>query len=806
MTQGSVSVLDAGHKPEAKDDEPENIWYKNEFVLSTFDTTPQITSSKSLNRDQFISIISKNCINAAMHIDGQVYAGRLTCLKGQKYIGNNHVFPVLKQLTRMHIAQHTSINGVCRNIDVGITESQIERDLINDVCIITIPNLPPRKDITQYFAKSDIEIKTNGFYIGRNSTGEIIENNLTCIKPDGWTGQKFAPGFGGRVWSATSKLATKNGDCGSLLIGETVQGFIIMGLHVLKSNFTQCVGATNVNQSTLDGIVREDMYTLQASCPRISSASAERNLTELHRKSPFRYFEEGSAAVYGSFVGFRPTHKSAVEVTPMANFLSPHGYKIKFGKPDMKTFRPWRIAAADMLKPVVNYQQDILDHCEESFFQEIVKDLDDIKDLHVYDLFTAINGAKGVAYVDKLNRNTSAGNPWKKGKKNFLFPIPEQHDLQHPVDITDEIKDNMKVIIEGYHRRERQYPNYCAHLKDEAVSFKKVKSGKTRVFVGAPMDWSLVVRKYLLPVVRLIQLNQEKFESAPGIISQSPQWTKLYNYLTKFGKDRIIAGDYRAFDKTMPPAFILAAFKIIKRLCAASGNYTEDDLSVIDGIAQDVAFPMVDYNGDLVEFFGSNPSGHPLTVIINGFVNALYMRYAFVVLNPEHTCKDFKEFVALMTYGDDNIMSVSKKAEWYNHTTISEVFAHMGITYTMADKEAASIPYIDIADASFLKRSWVFNDELGYYLAPIDLESTEKSLMVWTRSKSVGKEEQMISIIGSAIRDYFFQGKEFFEVKRDLLIEMVDELDLKEWVQESTFPTWSQLVDDYLSGANTKRA
>jgi hypothetical protein len=807
MTQGAVeSVLDVGHMPVATDDEPENIWYKNDFVLSSFDTTPQINSSKSLSRDTFIGIIGNNCVNASILYEGKIYTGRLTCIKGQKYICNNHIFPVLKQLTRMHIVQHTSANGVNRNVDIGVTESQFQRDLKNDICIITIPNLPPRKDISQYFAKGEIEIKTNGFYISRNNTGELIENNLTCIKPDGWTGQKFTPGFEGRVWSATSKAPTINGECGSLLVGETVRGYIIMGIHVLKSNYTHCVGATNVNQDIIHQLVTEDMYTLQASEPRISSASVKRTLTDLHKKSPVRYMEEGTAAVYGSFVGFRPTHKSAVEISPMANVLSPYGYKIKYGKPDMKTFRPWRIAALDMVNPVVNYQQDILDHCEDSFFAEILEGLVDVSDLHVYDTFTAINGAKGVAYVDKLNRNTSAGNPWKKGKKHFLFAIPEQHELMHPVDITDEIRDNMETIIEGYHRRERQYPNYCAHLKDEAVSFKKVASGKTRVFVGAPMDWSLVVRKYLLSVVRKIQLNQEVFESAPGIVAQSPQWTRLYKYITKFGEDRVIAGDYRAFDKTMPPAFILAAFKIIKRLCAASGNYTENDLSVIDGIAQDVAFPMVDYNGDMIEFYGTNPSGHPLTVIINGLVNALYMRYVYVVLNPKHTCQDYKNFVALMTYGDDNIMSASKEVEWYNHTAISEVFAHMGITYTMADKEAKSIPFINISEASFLKRTWIFNEELGYHLAPLEAESIEKSLMVWTRSKSIGKEEQMVAIIGTAVREYFFYGREEFEFRRDLFIKVVEELDLKEWVQESTFPTWSQLVDDYLSGASTKRA
>ncbi len=154
-----------------------------------------------------------------------------------------------------------------------------------------------------------------------------------------------------------------------------------------------------------------------------------------------------------------------------------------------------------------------------------------------------------------------------------------------------------------------------------------------------------------------------------------------------FGPDRFIAGDYSKFDKRMIADFVLAAWEVILMILEAAG-WSIEELCVVAGIAYDCSFPLTNIIGDLVEFFGTNPSGHPLTVIINSIVNALYMRYAFTVLHPNGTTEDFKKFVRLITYGDDNAGAVSKEAPWFNHTAVQEVLAAIGVTYTMADKQA----------------------------------------------------------------------------------------------------------------------
>lgn len=285
------------------------------------------------------------------------------------------------------------------------------------------------------------------------------------------------------------------------------------------------------------------------------------------------------------------------------------------------------------------------------------------------------------------------------------------------------------------------------------------------------------------------------------MIAQSTEWHDLGVYLTQFGSDRMIAGDYRKFDKKMSPLFLMAAFDIIIDICESSHLYSAEDMAIIRGIAVDTSYPLVDFNGDMVQFYGSNPSGHPLTVIINGLVNCLYMRYVYYLLNPNQECTSFKDNVALMTYGDDNVANVSKRIPWYTHTTVSQAFKTIGIDYTMADKSEVSIPYIPFSEVSFLKRTWVWNDETKCWLAPLDPESFDKMLMVWVRSRSITQEEQVIAVVTTALREYFFYGREVYDAKFKLFKELITSLELELWLEKSTFRSWDDLYSEFLSNS-----
>lgn len=676
---------------------------------------------------------------------------------------------------------------------------EIHKD--HDVAILTVYQLPPFKRITSLFPNPSFSGGGKGFIVLKRLDGKASTVDFIRAKKSGNVDFRHYGGLIHDIYSVEVEEPTTSGDCGAPYVLTTPQGPVILGIHVSGHEaMAQCLSFT---QDEIKKFVGEKQMV--AGAPMISSESVSRDVGELSQKSVFRYMQNGSATVYGSFTGFKITPKTRVELTPMNAFLQERGYSTKYTKPVMAGWKPWRIAALDLVNPVVDIDLMILDTITEQFTQTILRQLtpDDLKKLVVYDDFTALNGAAGIAYVDKMNRNTSAGNPWKKSKKHFLSVVPPRGENLEPVEATPEIMDRVKEIMERYKSGERAHPNFCAHLKDEPVTHEKRALGKTRVFSGAPFDWSLVVRKYFLSSIRVIQHNSFIFEAAPGTICQSSEWGDIYSYLVTFGEDRIVAGDYKAYDKRMPPAFILAAFELLINICIASKNFDHEDLLIMKGIAIDTAYPLTDFNGDLVEFYGSNPSGHPLTVIINSIVNSLYMRYVYFIVNPKHEVLSFVDNVKLMTYGDDNIMGVSSDAPWFNHTTIQINLAQIGITYTMPDKVSASVPYIPIQQASFLKRSWRFDPELQEYLCPLEHDSIERSLMVWVRSKTICWEEQAVAVLSSAAQEYFFYGRKAYEKRASLLNEVVVHLGIESYLMfdkhggSITFPKYDSLVEKF---------
>jgi hypothetical protein len=417
--------------------------------------------------------------------------------------------------------------------------------------------------------------------------------------------------------------------------------------------------------------------------------------------------------------------------------------------------------------------------------------------MHVLDDFSTFNGVPGVKYIDKINRNTSMGAPYKRGKKHFLVPGEPTDDVREPQVYNETICQRIDEMHATYMSGKRVMPVFCGQEKDEAMKLKKIMNMMNRIFTGAPADATHITRKYLLTVIRVMQNNRTIFECGPGLNPMSTEWEYLRSHICKYGENRMIAGDYGKFDKTMPPCIILAAFDIIRWMCEKSG-YSPKELVVVQGIAEDTAFPLVDFNGDLVEFFGSNPSGHALTVIINGLANSLYMRYCYHVLNPKHDVTTFQSHVALITYGDDNAMGVSQDAPWFNHTAVQKVLADIGIRYTMADKEAISVPYINIDEVSFLKRTWRWDEDVGAYLAPIEEASLGKSLTRVVASKTISAEAQAIEVLLNAHMEYFNYGQDVF-FKKDIMIrDIMDKCDLWEHKLNIVFPTWEQYRDAFV--------
>lgn len=785
-------------------EERQNVWYNPTVELTRFDLPIASTSINNATSAEMRDMFANNCVRVEVVLrNGDLVRRRAMCgvfVKGHFLLVNAHLFPPGFTTCEVGIVTGPGL-GINTNITFTLTMSEIEVLPEKDLCMFTVTALPPRKDITKFWAQ-DLTQASRLLRLKRNKAGmmemaEIFGVSFfpRCSFQEGETVLDCG------IYRGTLEHESSSGDCGSLAIAMTPRGRAIVGIHAL--GIDRSVGEIQVNLSDLELLIarldKQSLFSLQVEGGGEPSLCLENKITTvnpLHHKSMTRYLPDAKVHVYGTLSGFRPRPKSCVRKTPLVEEMCAHfEVEVAHGKPVMIGWQPWRLNLTEMVKPFCGYSRPIIEACAGRYVEDVIAELplEWEREMVILSLDSAINGLPGVKYIDGLNRNSSMGFPWNKTKREFLI---ENHTETHPEGVTfdKETLARVELIEELYLEGKRANPVFSAHLKDEAVTHAKMLSGKTRVFTGAPVDWSIVVRKYLLPFVRLLQKNKIAFEAGPGTVCQSVEWEYVRDHIVYFGEDRIVAGDYGKFDKRMTADFILAAFKIIAVVYKKAG-FSDKECRVIMCIGEDTAFSWCNFAGDLVAFLGTNPSGQPLTVVINSIVNSLYMRYVFYRLNPNaDESLDFRKYVHLFTYGDDNIMGVSPVSEWFNHTAIQAELKTIGVEYTMADKLAKSVPFINIADVSFLKRKWRFDEDVQAWLCPLEEESIHKSLTVWTPSGSVDEYTQMCDVITAANNEYFFYGRETFEKHHKFFREIISR-EPYSLCKTADLPTWAQLAD-----------
>lgn len=781
--QGASAKI--GERPVAQD-EKESPWVKSDFQPSRF-VSRKTVSWKGLPREQIMAKIARNVFYTEIDYEkGGTRMRRpahIVALGGHVYMTNAHNFEEGVDVFDMRVVVRSETQGVGENFKHRQYADAMWRLEDRDIVFFTINNTTQREDIRELFANSEYRQQCEGYLLSRAANGEVYSNNLTAIS--------YIGGFGLKndvreyeSWRAVCARDTEKGQCGSLMIATTQQGPVILGMHRTGGNANRCTSVFVTTEVIHEAYTRLRSRVVRPSAPALETPELQAaEILPLHHKSVFNYIPEGTAEVFGSLTGFRGAHKSKVQPTALSDQFVAEGYARDTGAPVMSGWKPWRKGALDIVQQEFVANQAILDECVESFANDIISGLStkDLSELKPLDDGTTLNGFPGTRFIDKMNRRTSMGYPWKAQKNKFLKYVGEHDVWQDYVEFDDKFYERVDGIIDEYTAGQRHCPVFCGHLKDEPTKQAKIDEAKTRVFCAAPADWSFVVRKFLLPYVRVTQNNRFLFECAPGTNPMSPEWDEIYHYMTQHGVDRLIAGDYGKFDKKMCAMFILAAFEIIRAVHKAAG-WPDEWLRIIDGIAADTAFSFVDFNGDVVMFYGSNPSGHPLTVIINSLVNSLYVRYCWKVSG--HDLKEFKRLVALMVYGDDNMMNVAREVVNFDHTVLVDILATIGVEYTMADKTSASVPFVHIRDVAFLKRTFRFDVEIGHHVAPLDEGSIAKMLTMCIPSDAMSLKAQMVVVVETALFEYFAYGREVYDQKRAMFWRVLSDADMLGYLEK----------------------
>lgn len=776
-------------KPIHANDKKQDVWKRSDFKLLPIDLNTKTLGYSQYTPEQLCSSLKHNLVKFISRKDGVTRENLAICLRGNIFLVNAHgifIDGIFSLEVQMSVSE-----GLNPSFTSLIDSSCLVLNKSKDLAFVCVRGMCPKKDITQLF--SDVGIGNyKGYYLTYRGEDNILINtveNIHLEKDFSTPNDLVITG-----WKGVSKYETLAGQCGSPLIIQTGYGPMIGGIHMLGCvsgmiSTTYHIFAIQVTKTDIDLALRNfknsDMVVSKA--PVLSCQARSHELTVCHDKSPALYVQSGSCEFYGSFKGWRSDFKTSIKKSVISDSLSRRGISTKYNIPRCLKWQPWYHALEGLTPSQDCISPSILDHCVTSFTKDILDGCIGLDQVQVLDDCSAINGDPQTMYIDSIKRSTSAGFPWVTNKRVVL----EEIDNTDLVDITPEIKERVLQIISCYHNDQRWSPVFQGSIKDELVSNKKLSIGKLRVFCGAPVDWAIVMRKYILPVIRFLQLNRYKSENAIGIIAQSREWTSLHDHLTKHGKDRMIAGDFANFDKGMTSQVIKASMQVVRNICEAAG-YSSLDLKVVDGITNDLAYAWVNLGGDLFQFKCGNPSGHPGTTPLNSIANSLYMRYAYTVLSPDHSCVSYQSNVSAISYGDDNVLNSS--VDWFNHSTISEVLASANIEYTMADKETESKPYIDISEVTFLKRSFRWDPDLELYTCPLDRESIHRSLMYTMSSKHVCDEKLTVLSIEAVNRENFFLGKNFFESQQQFLKEIVEENNLQSYVDANTFLSWNDLA------------
>lgn len=327
-------------------------------------------------------------------------------------------------------------------------------------------------------------------------------------------------------------------------------------------------------------------------------------------------------------------------------------------------------------------------------------------DKDIWSLEVAAFGDEDKNYRDSVDMNTSPGWPWKattnkKGKKGLL----NYNTKWIREDLVKSVKDRESKAKKGV----RQPVLWSDHYKDETRLVEGDKYTKPRLFSGAPLDYTLLMRQYFGSFCESTMAGRIKNGICVGINPHGFEWTVLAKHILSKGNN-IYCGDFSNYDGTLHP-------QLMWTVCDIINNWYDDgeENSLVRKVLfEDIVNATHITRNHVYAMDHGNPSGNPLTAILN----SLYQLVAFfyVLLTMGFSVHDLETKFVLCTYGDDNIGSVTGGDETLNLNDLCDAFKReLNMTLTSSDKFGKPA-YKTLADADFLSRG--FRLEHGRYFAP----------------------------------------------------------------------------------------
>ncbi len=737
--------------------------------------------------------------------------GYVTFVKGRHAIMPFHFLQVIGDMLRDGTAKPSSIvvihkTGVGNSkparivltvSDVFDEECYHQNDKMegNDVVVVRFPpHVPTHRDIIKNFIQeSDCPRLLDKPYraiFPKSDRWKELSGNARLQENLETLDTKICTGF---EYDGTTNV----GDCGGLftILNPSSPLKKIAGLHA-AGNALRCTGfSMKVTQEMINDslalfndipIFRDDAIVPQS--PRADSFADGQfiNVRNSDISCPVAFSSEiRRSVIYNKF-------STSLEIP----------CKLKPFEVDGITYDPYALALSNYGRPAPVIDTTLIGRATNCVFDSLLKCSKKLVCKEIYSIEEAVRGLSDDKDFGSIPRNTSPGFPlntenhpgfpkktyWLGKDPEFVLDSLGWIELKHEVERRNSLAAK-GIICENI---------FADNLKDETKSVEKVMKGKTRLFSGSPLPYTVQVRMFFGAFILWIHKNRVDNHCAIGLNPYSDEWDKMFHKLSVHivdEKDAACgAGDYKGFDSSQLSVIFGYILKIIQKWY--NGSPEENRVRAV--LWEDVMHSVHIRGTTIYEWTNSLPSGHPLTLVINYLYNYLCFQYCWLRVTHElpEIAGRFDDFVYVIFMGDDNLFSVHPLVrDVFNEMTLVDLLAELGLTYTNESKTKSLVKLRTWKEVSFMKRSFLRHRD-GKYLAPLELKSVFECLN-WSKK---GPEYLNITKqnIDSSIRELSLHGRDVFD-KYAIKLANIGKLHLEHWPPSTDFDTVLETVRNYES-------
>jgi len=563
-------------------------------------------------------------------------------------------------------------------------------------------------------------------------------------------------------------IQTVNGDCGGVLVAfDKNFNNKIIGIHAGgEANTKYCGFGTPVSSQLIRKL--ESLISCKPDSKMFPSECADFELDVSNIKVNDTTYDWKVMLPFSGNFNFLGNMTKRVFAASQSAIMPSPVYGV-IAEPTMKPahLSPFKNEEGEVIDPMAKARakaspvpflmdSQLLDSSVYHFTQLITSDVEET-DRRVLSYEEAIAGIDGDECYRGINRQTSPGYGWEKsgvGKQKWLGC--DDYDFSNKALLIkyNEVKEKCKV--------NRPTTFWIDTLKDERRPIAKVDAGKTRLFSVGEMAFTILFRQYFLGFVAHMMRHKIDYESCVGLNVYSREWTRLAMKLNEVGQC-VIAGDFGNYDGTLNAELLWRVLDVIESFYQG----TEEEKQIRRAMWSEIVYS-IHLNGNSVySWTHSQPSGCPMTTILNCCYHSISARYVYLVCALKHkpelaSLSYYTQYIRHFNYGDDDAWNISHEIiDWFNQVTITEAYATFGMEYTDEAKSGVIVPYRTRDEINFLKRNFEWDNVNCRFRAPLSLE-TIREMAMWNR-KTIDQYQLTADVLQEAVHELSLHKKEVFD-------------------------------------------